>query len=314
MGYGRIAVTVTVLASCGGERPSPGASLPDEANDEPRNVLLGPGSATHPAVSPDGVRLAFLSNAPGVSHDRAINFEIFVSSISGGAPARLTENDAFDADIAWSPDGRRIAFKSSRDGNDEIYLMADDGSGQENLTRTPSAEWAPDWSPDGSLIAFSSDRNGSPDLFVMAADGSGVRSVAPTSSSDSSPRWSPDGRRIAFVSDRAGNDDIWVMDRDGSHARRLTSRADADWYPRWSPDGTTLSFISGDFESDRWSLFAIEVEGQAEPRRLLDDVDSGNASWSPDGTRLFFGRYVDGESRLFSIRPDGSDLRPVPER
>ena len=60
---------------------------------------------------------------------------------------RLTDNDSSDAWLAWSPDGRQIAFTSGRDGNEEIYVMSPDGSNQTNLTNNPADESYPDWSP-----------------------------------------------------------------------------------------------------------------------------------------------------------------------
>ena len=79
----------------------------------------------------------------------------------------------------WSPDGRRIAFTTNRDGNTELYVMNADGSGQRRLTRTPERfEGNPAWSPDGSRIAF--QREGLKPrwaFLVMNADGSGVRKV-----------------------------------------------------------------------------------------------------------------------------------------
>ncbi len=88
------------------------------------------------------------------------------------APAiRLTFHDAFDSAPAWSPDGRRIAFSSLRDGNTEIYLMNADGSGVTRLTYKDDFDSFPAWSPDGRRIAFHSYRDGNWDIYVMNADG-----------------------------------------------------------------------------------------------------------------------------------------------
>jgi Tol biopolymer transport system component len=101
---------------------------------------------------------------------------------------------------AWSPDGRRIAFESVRDGNGEVYVINADGSGQRNLTRKPRDDFAPAWSPGGRKIAFLSNRDGN-----------------------------------SFVSKRDSNPEIYVMNTDGSGQRNLTrSPADEGWFA-WSP-------------------------------------------------------------------------------
>jgi Tol biopolymer transport system component len=82
------------------------------------------------------------------------------------------------ADPAWSPDGRKIAFVSDRDGNSEIYVMNANGSGQRSLTRNPAYDADPAWSPDGRKIAFVSNRDGNYGVYVMNADGSGQRRLA----------------------------------------------------------------------------------------------------------------------------------------
>ena len=79
---------------------------------------------------------------------------------------------------AWSPDGRKLAFVSDRDGNSEVYVMNANGSGQRNLTRNPAFDADPAWSPDGRKIAFVSNRDGSYGVYVMNADGSGQRRLA----------------------------------------------------------------------------------------------------------------------------------------
>ena len=77
----------------------------------------------------------------------------------------------------WSPEGRKIAFLSKRDGNWDVYVMNADGSGKKNLTRNRGKDgpsgWPPAWSPDGRKITFVSDRDGTYEVYVMNADGSG---------------------------------------------------------------------------------------------------------------------------------------------
>ena len=162
------------------------------------------------------------------------------------APAtRLTVHDAFDSGPDWSPDGRRIAFASDRDGSFEVYVMNADGSGVTRLTKNDAVDVSPTWSPDGRRIAFSSTRDGSFEIYVMNADGSGVTRLTVNDAYDVYPAWSPDGRHIAFDSDRDGNREIYVMNADGSGVTRLTDHGADDFTPAWSPDGLRIAFTSG---------------------------------------------------------------------
>ena len=79
--------------------------------------------------------------------------------VAGGEPVQLTDSPGRDATPAWSPDGRKIAFWSGRDGNAEIYVMNADGSDQTRLTDSPEADMNPAWSPDGSRITYGSGPN-----------------------------------------------------------------------------------------------------------------------------------------------------------
>jgi Tol biopolymer transport system component len=287
----------------------------EESTDSalPTNPLIGPGSATHPAVSPDGTTLAFMSNLVGVETGVPVNFEIYLSEEHGTKITRLTENDAFDADIAWAPDGQRIAYKSYQDGNDEIYVVGRDGSGRRNLTTDPSSDFQPHWSPDGGQIVFSSDRSGSAGLFILDRESRQVEVLLDSEASESSPQWSPDGSRVAFVADYDGQDNIYVLEVVGADIKQLTSSDKSDWSPRWSPDGTRLMYISGSFDDDHWDLYSIEADGSEDRVLVVEGVDSGNPAWHPLMERIYFGRYVDGESRLFTAGLDGSGISPIPD-
>ena len=110
---------------------------------------------------------------------------------------------------AYSPDGRKICFGSSRTGDFEIYLMNADGSEVERLTRSPGLDVRPAWSPDGSRIAFTSNRDGNYEIYIMNADGSNPRNVTRAPARDDHAAWHPDGR-LLFVSDRDGGSDLYL--------------------------------------------------------------------------------------------------------
>jgi Tol biopolymer transport system component len=139
---------------------------------------------------------------------------------------------------AWSPDGRKLAFVSRRDGNSEIYVMNADGSDQRNLTRHAASDQSPAWSPDGQSIAFVSRRSGLAEIHVMNADGSDQRNLRVRVGRDSGLGWSPDGRKIAFT---AGSTEVYVVNADGSGRRQLTRSPWANWFAGWSPGPRTGS-------------------------------------------------------------------------
>ena len=112
-------------------------------------------------------------------------------------PIRLTNNPADDYLPVWSPDGKKIAFTSYRDGNTEIYTMNPDGGDLQNLTQNSAFDEFPEWSPDGKKIAFRSKRQrGINKIYVMDADGGNVRRI--TDIQGKRVTWSPDGKHLVY--------------------------------------------------------------------------------------------------------------------
>jgi uncharacterized protein (TIGR02145 family) len=278
-----------------------------------------PGDDTHPVFSPDGSHIAYISNREGVAVGKPINFEIYVLDLATKRERRLTHNDAFEADLAWSPDGTSIAFKTYRDGNDEIYLMDPNGDGQVNLTRNDASDGSPSFTPDGEFLVFSSDRNGDRELYRMRRDGSGVVRLTEHPASDHSASVSPDGRRVAFVSDRDGNDEIYILELESGAIRRLTNAPLSDWSPVWSSDGESLVVTYGDWEEDSWSLVRISIDGTRQ-ETLFEGTDSGNAAWRQRDGALAFGASTTkrddsaGPGRVYLGLPGGSGKQPLTGR
>ena len=137
----------------------------------------------------------FVSN-----REEGANLDIYVMNIDGSDVTRLTTTKAQNTSPSWSPDGRKITFVSSRDGNFELYMMGyPDGTEAKGgipvrLTNTAEYEWSPTWSPDGRYIAFTSLRDHVDEnyqVYIMAPDGSNQTRVTNDQGDDIIPRWWP---------------------------------------------------------------------------------------------------------------------------
>jgi Tol biopolymer transport system component len=178
--------------------------------------LVGLEHAKSLALSRDGTKLAF---SRGGTDSDIWRFDLREPSKSG----RFAASTLWDGDAAYSPDGRRVAFASNRNGGHELWVADADGDNAVPITRfNGPIAGTPRWSPDGQQIAFDSRPNGNSDVFVVPVRGGPVRQLTSTPGEDARPAWSTDGRSIYFSSDRGGLPEIWRMDADGSHAVRIT--------------------------------------------------------------------------------------------
>jgi Tol biopolymer transport system component len=196
------------------------------------------GFVADPVWSPDGTRIAFARDP-----DRDGKSEIWVMNADGTNPIRLTTSELYPTNTinkvysqssqpVWSPDGKKIAFSSYRNGNlnRDIYVMNADGSNQTRLTTDPLDDTKPTWSPDGSKIAFASSRGGGFNIYVMNSDGSNQVHLTGDAGS---PAWSPDGTKIAFVRIADGILQLHLMDTDGSNQIKLTNNPIPSFAAAW---------------------------------------------------------------------------------
>jgi TolB protein len=231
---------------------------------------------------------------------------------------RLTNHPAEDMLPTWSPDGKKIAFASKRDGNLEVYVMNADGSGIKNLTNYSGNDSGPSWSPDGKKITFASRRNGNADIYIMGADGSNVKRLTNHDADDDMPRWSPDGKKITFQSKRDGKWDIYVMNADGINVKRLTKHdtdkrlSTGSCMPSWSPDGKKITFESG---IGNVEIYIMNADGSGIKNITNCSAADTNASWSHDGKKIVFQSNRDKEKDkmfnpdIYAMDADGSNVK-----
>jgi Tol biopolymer transport system component len=250
-----------------------------EGRDDPKAIggtlLLDRDNAgrqnVSPAMSPDGKRLAFISEKD------------------------LFSIDVFLADAETGEIIRKLTSSASDPHADAIRFIDDAGT----------------WSPDGEFFAYTTFAKGDNEInIVRTRDGDLQDRIAlPGIGAVNNPTWSPDGRYIAFTGLAGGFSDLYVYDLETEQIRQLTDDKYADMHPAWSPDGTTLVFATDrgpqtDFVElvySEFQLATIDVaSGRVQVLDLLGDVRHSNPQYSPDGNRIFFLSDADGFADVYT--------------
>jgi TolB protein len=136
--------------------------------------------------------MAFTSGRSGSSDVWLMNVDDALQGAGSANAVNLTQSPHRDRYAMWSPDGKKIAFNTNRDGNQEIYVMDADGSNPTNLTNAPdSVEGLATWSPNGRRLAFYSDRPGKKDIFVIELSGGDWTNITNHPADDEFCTWSP---------------------------------------------------------------------------------------------------------------------------
>ena len=238
--------------------------------------------------SPDGTRVVFT-----VAWYREgwsmLDGDIYVANVDGSALRQLTTAPELDEQAAWSPDGRRIVFRSHRTGDWDIWVMNADGSGQTNLmdNQLPArgTEQTPAWSPDGSRIVYASDIDSFSysKLWTMRPDGSDKRRLfaqsAGTFEVDREPSWSPNGSTIAFrrIASNGAGSDIMI----GNVATGVVTRIAMDGVqtmPSWSPDGSLIAFTSN-HEGLLSHVYTMKPNGSNVVRHTTGEDENIHPRW-----------------------------------
>ena len=230
-----------------------------------------------PLWDPEGVRLAYVSDADGTT-------DIYVADVDGEIATRITSSDDGELLGDWSPDGQWLVF-SRRGDDDKQGLWLRNPAGVNLLQLTDGADSDPVWSSDGDAIAFVRDDFGNRDIYVIEPeDGEDWRGDVVerrwinSAEEDHSPAWAPDGDTLAFVTTRDGNAEIYVAHSgDDEPPQRLTINEASDTDPVWSPDGDRIAFVTELFGETE--ILVMDQDGSNQQRLTHNEVRDHSPDW-----------------------------------
>jgi serine/threonine-protein kinase len=255
-----------------------------------------PGSWGNPQFSPDGRRLAVDIDQPAL--------HVFVDDWARDTLTKVTFDASDDTKPVWTPDGRRLVFRSDRDKTANLYWERADGSGGlQRLTEGPQLQVPSSWHPSGKFLAFYEARpTTGNDLMVLPMEGdeaSGWKPGKPwvflaTPANETEPMFSPDGRWIAYFANESGRFEVYVRPFAAPGAPATGGKwqvsTDGGTFPAWSRTRHELVYLGLD---NRLMVASYTVTG---------DV------FNPDRPHLWFERriLVRPRGRSYDLHPDGN--------
>ena len=270
------------------------------AGGRPKLLSTGRGRTTCAYFSPDGSRVLFASShldpelekteanekaqieadkRAGVRRRYKWDFDphmdMFEADLDGKISRRLTDEKGYDAEGAYSKDGKLIAFCSDRDGDPDLYVMNADGSDVRQLTDAPGYDGGPFISPDGKWVVFRSDRKKAEwlQIFVIGIDGQHETQLTDTTGVNWGPYWHPTKPYIIWSGadhsdpNARPNYDLWLAKHEVKEGKftlgepvRVTDFAGADVLPVFSPDGSKLMWTSTRTDDHSSQLFVANFK------------------------------------------------------
>ncbi len=282
---------------------------------DPQTLLLSrltnhPWDDMHPALSPDGTRLAYTSRRNGY-------WNIYVMELRSGELVQVTDTFEYEGAPTWSPDGQWLAYETYARGNLDIYVQSISDLNQPpvQLTDSPSADHSPAWSPLGREIAFVSNRSGIEDIWTARLDQIENRFTNLTDnpgSPDRQPAWSPDGRYLTWTGKY--NDYLQVLRLDTQNPQIPPQPLLAGDHAAWSPLGDTL--LVRQSTPTLYSLAALHADGSGLSMPIINlPADLHGFDWR-DGLslELLQSRLVEipaAFSKLWQPQLDLASIKPT---
>lgn len=249
-----------------------------------------------------------LTGKLGIAHtiiafilDDGASRELYFMDYDGHNVRRKTRDNSIALYPSWSPDGKKLAYTSYRDGGTDLFILDIISGVVTRIGEAPGLNTQATWNPSGTEICLAMSQPGNVELFRMSATKRGAppRRITFQRSIESSPSWSPDGSRILFTSDRAGLPAIYVMNADGGGERRLTTLSRHSDNARWSPDGTRIAFQNN--SAGEFNIYVMNADGSNVERVTSGPGDKETPSWSPDGEHIAFSSTRRGTTEIYAV-------------
>jgi Tol biopolymer transport system component len=266
--------------------------------------------------------------------DRTGNMEVYAMRADGTGVRQLTADRSVNSWWARiSPDRTRVLFYRTPIGTGpdreheetSLWVMNADGSGQRMLRPKGADGWEvqghAEWSPDGRELVMFGGRGISPQVFVTDTEGKILRQLTDRGGQNIDPSWSPDGATVVFVACPLficfpAQYEIYTVPAHGGDIRRLTHNSVRDHDPYYSPDGKRIAWIAETQPNAYgilgiWNIFVMNADGSDQKNLTNDRQLNSKPHWSPDGSSIFFHRFMPGQSdrwHIFRIGADGTGL------
>lgn len=247
-----------------------------------RAVTNFSGVQSHPALSPDGRSVAFVSNRDG-------HYNIYVGLLNGANPVKLTDDPNLKNSPCWSPDGTEIAYARLNDSGiwDSWRVPALGGTSRRLILNASD----PAWSRDGRWLTYRRSSTGA--IWISDNSGQNGRELVRAQNElfgNSGPRFSPDGREIAYAASLGGpTEELEIVNVDSGKVRRLTHDAALVLSPTWSADGQSIYFASS--RGGALNIWKMAAKG-GEPEQITSGQgDDVQLDTSADGKRIVFSTF-----------------------
>jgi Tol biopolymer transport system component len=277
-------------------------SLETGEKEKLTTVLSHPGDS-RPRFSPDGKTVAFQRGG-------ATDSDIYLVSVKGGEPRRLTSGNNTTRGLDWTQDGKSIVFSAARSGRAgfwSLWRVSVSGGEPEPLeVGEPGSNPIISRRHDRLAYVRQDDnwniwRVGGPN--AQKGDDVSTRHIS-SSRLDYTPFYSPDGKSISFTSGRSGFLEIWICDSDGSNVRQLTFFEHAVTLGgRWSPGGQKIAFMST--KEGNLDIYSVEASGGLPVRIMSENWDEMAAIWSRNGRWIYFGSKQTGRPEIYKMPVEG---------